>query len=219
MVYNNNMVTFKEYLRRVVWRAGVVIFGLWGIWQLANWALTELWESYIQIDIYSWINIALVVFICFNIWGFHRMVKERNVAKENEELYKQNLYKLQRELEKSTILSHDYIADTYIRGQLIYLMNLLAPGAKPIISDRTIEDCEIRGPAMIALLGRVTIKNSTFNGDAESLFVEVADKRLIFGAIGLRDCVFRRCRFAEIGIIGTREQIDRAKQGFTPSAS
>ena len=114
---------------------------------------------------------------------------------------------------------HEYISDNYIRGRLIYLMDLLAPGSKPIIINRTIEDCEIRGPAMIALLGGVTIANSGFDGDIKSLFVEVPDKRMIFGAIGLQDCVFRRCRFTQIGIIGTREQIDKAQQGFTPPAS
>lgn len=119
----------------------------------------------------------------------------------------------------SALPSHIYIADTYIQGRVIYLMDLLAPGAKPIISNRTIEDCEIRGPAMVALLGLVTITESSFDGDVDSLFVEVADKRIILGAIGLQNCVFRRCRFAQIGILGTREQIEKAKQGFTPSAS
>lgn len=118
-----------------------------------------------------------------------------------------------------TLPSHTYIVDTYIRGRVIYLMDLLAPGAKPIVSNRMIEDCEIRGPAMVALLSRVTIANSGFDGNINSLFVEVADKRMIFGAIGLQDCIFRRCRFTAIGIIGTREQIEQAKKGFTQSTS
>ena len=119
----------------------------------------------------------------------------------------------------STILSHEYITDAYIRGRLIYLMDLLAPGAKPVISDRTIEDCEIRGPAMVAFLQGGMISEGIFDGDIESLFVEVPDKKVFLGAIGLKKCVFRRCRFTQIGIIGTREQIEKAKQGFSPSAS
>ena len=117
-----------------------------------------------------------------------------------------------------TLPSHTYIADTYIRGRIIYLMDLLAPGAKPIVSNRTIEDCEIRGPAMVVLMG-TAIADSSWDGDLESLFVEIADKRMIFGAIGLPGCVFRRCRFMQIGILGTREQIEKAKQGFTVSTS
>ena len=114
---------------------------------------------------------------------------------------------------------HQYISDSYIKGRLIYLMDLIAPGAKPIISNRTLEDCEIRGPVMIALLGGVTIGDSGFDGDINSLFVEVSENRHILGAIGLRNCVFRRCRFTQIGIIGTQEQIKQAKQGFTSSTS
>lgn len=112
-----------------------------------------------------------------------------------------------------------YIPDSYISGQIIHLMDLLAPGAKPIISNRTIEDCEIRGPAMIALLGGVTIADSGFDGDIDSLFVEIVAKRMIFGAIGLQNCTFRRCRFIAIGIIGTKEQIEQAKKGFAPLTS
>jgi hypothetical protein len=72
---------------------------------------------------------------------------------------------------------------------------------------------------MVILLGGVTLADNGFDGDIDSLFVEVAKKRMIVGAIGLRDCVFRRCRFTAIGIIGTREQIEQAKKGFTQPTS
>ncbi len=110
--------------------------------------------------------------------------------------------------------SHEYISEPYIRGRMIYLMDLLAPGARPIIENRTLEDCEIKGPAMMGLLGGVTIDGGSFDGTLESLFVEVAEKRFIIGAIGLQNVVLRRCRFTQIGIIGTKEQIEKAKQGF-----
>ena len=115
------------------------------------------------------------------------------------------------------ILKGEFIPESYLRGRSVYLLDLIPPGAKPIIRDRTFEDCEVRGPAMIALLGGGSISNSTFDGDIDSVFVEVADKRIILGAIGLQSCVFRRCRFTQIGIIGTREQIEKAKKGFNPS--
>ena len=43
---------------------------------------------------------------------------------------------------------------------------------------------------MVGLLGGVTITDSSFDGDINSLFVEVADKRMIIGAIGLKDLCF-----------------------------
>ena len=115
------------------------------------------------------------------------------------------------------IVRGGFIPESYLRGRSVYLLDLIPPGAQPIISDRIFEDCEVRGPAMIALLNVNTITDSLFDGDIDSLFVEVADKRIIVGAIGLQSCVFRRCRFTQIGIIGTREQIEKAKQGFNPS--
>jgi len=111
-------------------------------------------------------------------------------------------------------LPHQYIPDSYIQGKAIHLMDLLSPAARPIVSNRTIEDCEIHGPAMVILLNEVVIASSSFEGDANSLFVEVPEKRIVFGAIGLQNCLIRRCRFIAIGIIGTREQIERAKKGF-----
>ena len=62
----------------------------------------------------------------------------------------------------SVLPSHTYITDTYIQGHVIYLMDLLAPGAKPIVSNRTIEDCEIRGPAMVILFNGVTLTDKGF---------------------------------------------------------
>jgi hypothetical protein len=101
-MYNNNMATFKEYLRRVVWQTVVTVLVLFGIWEAINLGLSQLYGLYIPIDVYGWIDIALLVFIGFNIWGFHKMVKERNNAKKNEDLYKQNLFTLQRKLEQSS---------------------------------------------------------------------------------------------------------------------
>ena len=189
-------------------------------WKIIGAIIALLGEGALQMSGYTSLPLAIalgVVIVVLIIWSAWPTLKRIRLQKPIKlQGSQQNISEVPA---KSIILSHDYIADTYIRGQLVYLMDLIAPGAQPIISDRTIEDCEIRGPAMIALLGRVTIKNGTFDGDVESLFVEVADKRIIFGAIGLRDCVFRRCRFVAIGIIGTREQIEKAKKGFTPSAS
>ena len=189
-------------------------------WKIIGAIVALLGEGALQMSGYTSLPLAIalgVVIVVLTIWSAWPILKRIRFQKPLK------LHNSQTNMDKvpttSTNLSHEYITDTYVRGRLVYLMALLAPGAKPIISDRTIEDCEIRGPAMIALLGGVTIASSTFDGNIESLFVEVVDKRTILGAIGLQDCVFRRCRFVAIGIIGTREQIEMAKQGFTPSTS
>jgi hypothetical protein len=183
-----------------------------------------------------WIAIAgviVVIFIVFSFLAYRKVAIERDksaeekisIAKERDEFAnkllstKNELERLQRMPPTQIAVSHQFIPDNYIRGRIIHLIDLVAPGVKPIISNRTIEDCEIRGPAMIALLGGVTLADNDFDGDIDSLFVEVAKERIIFGAFGLRNCVFRRCRFVAIGIICTKEQIQEAKQGFKPLTS
>ena len=111
-------------------------------------------------------------------------------------------------------MTQGFIADDCIRGQRFRLVDLLAPGAKPIVSNKKIEDCEIYGPAMIALIGGDILNDNRFDGDLDSLFVEVPEERTIIGAVGLQDCEFHRCHFVAVGIIGTRKQIEKVKRGF-----
>jgi hypothetical protein len=108
-----------------------------------------------------------------------------------------------------------YLPDSYIRGRIINLLDMIPPGATPIISDRTIEDCEIRGPSIIAPLQGVTMNECGFDGDPDSVFIEVPEGRIV-GAVGLKDCVFRRCQFKQIGIIGASTVIRKIREGFIP---
>ena len=165
-----------------------------------------------------WIALGVVVvcvFILFSFLAYRKAAMERDKLANELSSVKNELERLQRMPPTQIAVSHQFIPDNYISGRIIHLIDLLAPGAKPIILNRTVEDCEVRGPAMVALMG-TTLANNTWDGDLESLFVEIADERIILGAIGLQGCVFRRCRFIEIGIIGTKEQIEEAKRGFKP---
>jgi len=110
--------------------------------------------------------------------------------------------------------AHPYISDPFIKGRSIYLLDLIAPGARPIIQNRTIEDCEIRGPAMIGFLGTMNLHDISWDGDEKSLFVEVEENHPLLGVIGLEDCTIRRCRFVSVGIIGVKQQIDQMKPAF-----
>lgn len=122
-------------------------------------------------------------------------------------------------IQQSSILkfaSHTYIPESYIHGRIIYILDLIAPGARPVIQKRTIEDCEIRGPAMIGFLGTCNLDNLTFDGDRNSIFVEVGLNKPLLGVIGLEDCNVRRCRLVAIGIIGVRQQIAQMEKAFNP---
>jgi hypothetical protein len=75
-------------------------------------------------------------------------------------------------------------------------------------------DCDIIGPAVLAVLDHVTLAHNTFDGDMESVLWEVPHTRTrVLGAIGIRDCTFQDCRFHRIGLAGTAEFVAAFKAG------
>jgi hypothetical protein len=88
-------------------------------------------------------------------------------------------------------------------------------GVDSVIRDRIFEDALIVGPAVIALLDRVTMANSSFEGDPDSLFIEIQPERGVIGVIGLVNTTFNRCRFQNIGIIGIPEAIAQMRAELT----
>lgn len=81
-------------------------------------------------------------------------------------------------------------------------------GVDSVIRDTTFQDALIVGPAVIALLERVTMENCSFDGDPDSLFIEIEPNRGVIGVVGLVNTTFRGCRLQNIGIIGTRDAIE-----------
>lgn len=88
--------------------------------------------------------------------------------------------------------------------------------SRSLVEDRRFEDCEILGPAVLAPLEGVHFLNSTFDGVFEAVFREVPDGLLLIGVVALRRVIFDRCKFTNIGIVGTREFILLASEGFVP---
>lgn len=80
------------------------------------------------------------------------------------------------------------------------------------IRNQTFEECEIRGPAMLALeVEPITLEACSFGGTFDSIF-HLTEKPEIRGAIGLRNVAFRRCVFEQIGFIGPPEVIEKFGQ-------
>jgi hypothetical protein len=76
-----------------------------------------------------------------------------------------------------------------------------------VLRGRTFEDKVIVGPAMFVFSGAVTFDSCKFGGAREDVVVEVpVGRRRVVGAIGLKDCVFRRCRTVNIGLLLTDQQ-------------
>jgi len=77
-------------------------------------------------------------------------------------------------------------------------------------------NCRIVGPAILALLGDVTLVGSSFDAPGlDAIFWEVNPERgVVVGAVGVRDCTFSNCAFEMIGIAGPPDMRAALEQGF-----
>src|SRR5205809_814255 len=92
-------------------------------------------------------------------------------------------------------------------------------GINSIIENATFDDDLIVGPAVLAPLERVTIEGCQFDGTPDSIFIEVAEGRLVLGVIGMKNVTFRRCEFRNVSLLGTPQAVKQFRKGFisTPS--
>jgi|SRR5215211_2462745 len=101
----------------------------------------------------------------------------------------------------------------YVR-QIVRLADLTV--MEDIITDVRFEQCEIVGPAVVAPLEGVTMRNSRFDApDSDALFWIVPSSReVVIGAIGLVRVEFFSCKFSRVGLAIPEHKLEEYKQGF-----
>lgn len=112
-------------------------------------------------------------------------------------------------LSKTVTAMHPSYA-TY-RNQVVRLPDLTV--TQDVLSGVTFENCTIIGPAVIALLGGVTLRGCSFDGEAEAVLWPLGARQNVLGAIGLLNCVLVGCRFQRIGLAYTDEQESMLREG------
>lgn len=90
--------------------------------------------------------------------------------------------------------------ETYFRNLDVCLLEFI--GQEFRIVGRTFEDCLISGPAVIDLRRTYVDDQCVFfvDGNVDAT-VSVPQKRTLTGALPVRDCTFRRCRFRNVGVV------------------
>ena len=87
-------------------------------------------------------------------------------------------------------------------------------GGGAIIEGRTFTDCMIEGPALMLVLDGVHFDSTNFGetgGDVRNmLFRPMAT--MAIGAIPVRNCTFRNCRFNTLGITGSDDLLQMLTQ-------
>lgn len=83
-----------------------------------------------------------------------------------------------------------------------------------LIEEVTFENCTLVGPAVIALLGEGTFRDSAFDGDPDGVLWPLGDRRHVIGAVGLLNCTVIGCRLQRIGLAYAADQEEAIRAGF-----
>lgn len=84
-----------------------------------------------------------------------------------------------------------------------------------LLEGLTFENCQIIGPAVLALLDGNQIVNCGFEGTLEGIIWEVPESReQVYGAIGVRNCLFSGCQFTRIGLAAPPAVADQVRRAL-----
>lgn len=90
----------------------------------------------------------------------------------------------------------------------------LHAGGGAIIEGRTFTDCMIEGPALMLVLDGVHFDSTNFGetgGDVRNMLFKPMGTMAI-GAIPVRNCTFKACRFNTLGITGAEDLLEMLTQ-------
>jgi hypothetical protein len=83
-----------------------------------------------------------------------------------------------------------------------------------VLERLTFENCTIHGPAVIIPLDGTQIRECGFDADEEATVWEIGNRTHVVGAIGLRNCIFVRCRVFDIGLAVRPQERENILRGF-----
>ena len=84
-----------------------------------------------------------------------------------------------------------------------------------VISGKTFTDCVIEGPAVLAVMNGTTFDgcNMGVAGNPRNLLLKPLGDKIV-GAIGMADCRFVRCRFAQVAFTGDDALLAELEKGI-----
>lgn len=81
-----------------------------------------------------------------------------------------------------------------------------------IVEGRVFEDCIILGPAVLLPFGVNEITGGLIEGDPEAIFWESDQPgRGLTGAVVIKNCTFKNCRFVRIGFVGESGSLEKLR--------
>lgn len=122
-----------------------------------------------------------------------------------------------KETEALPFASKEQLLPEFVKKVKVRITDLVPDGSN-YIKEKVFEDCFIMGPAVLALIKSIDIKDCRFgkpnNGDSGSLWITVPEGKVTVGIIGLLNVKFNRCYFLNISFIGLDEDKKKFMRGL-----
>lgn len=86
------------------------------------------------------------------------------------------------------------------------------------IEGKTFTDCLIEGPALMAVMNDTRFESCAMGRTTEvaSLLYRPVSRTKMAGVVGVSNCLFVRCSFAQIGYTGSDELLEQLQAGIRP---
>ncbi|SFS31229.1 hypothetical protein [Brevundimonas viscosa] len=105
------------------------------------------------------------------------------------------------------------VARTSFEKEAVWLPSLAVQhwnAGQPVIDGKTFTDCLIEGPAVMAVMNGTTFDSCAMGAtsDMRNLLYRPVSREKLAGVIGMSNCRFVRCRFAQVGFTGSDELLE-----------
>ena len=119
------------------------------------------------------------------------------------------------------MMSRDLVTPTEFSNTAIWLPAMTIQhwnAGQMSIEGKTFTDCLIEGPAVMAVKNGTRFDSCAMGTTTEvqSLLYRPVSRKKLAGVVGMSNCVFVRCRFAQVGFTGGDELLEQLEAGIRP---
>lgn len=106
--------------------------------------------------------------------------------------------------------------DRSFRDEVVRLTSLTV--TSNVLDGYTFSNCQIIGPAVLAILDNNEIAHCSFSGSIDAIMwvVDPVERPMVVGAVGVANCTFSGCDFREVGFAGPLELKQAFEGGTNP---
>ena len=110
------------------------------------------------------------------------------------------------------------VARTSFEKEAVWLPSLAVQhwnAGQMAIDGKTFTDCVIEGPAVVAVMNGTTFDNCAMGttSDVRNLLYRPLSTTKLAGVVGMSNCRFVRCRFAQVGFTGSDDLLEQLLGG------